>query len=608
MNKIVFPLQAHGEGAPVVDLQDALRLLVNRRVLLVNVNAEQVTAIVGRLEHERAQRIYDKATAELVGAFQKLQGLHVTAAVDEPTAKALNELLLNLPAGPHGVTKHVIEGRVMLQHGLPAKKLKLRLYRLNFGSEATRVDEAITLEEGQYSLGYEPDGKAVSLEVRAVGDTDKEIRLCKPLSDLGTEVRVLLNLIAPSELQPAAAEYRRLSGDLIQHVGQMSKLAGAQENKERQDITLMNRATGWDARLIVMAVTAERLSADREVQLPREPVYGLLRAGLPSDKLMLAQLEPDTVEQALRKVRDAGVVELSDQQIGEFKTQFSSFAHQARLNVAAPGSHSTYGALLKASGLADEVLARFAPVYLNHRGDASALWDEARKAGLDETQVGRLQLQGKLAFLAANSEAMTARLMKKIDDPVQLVAQDFHRADAWVAEVLEQADIPLERRNALTDPDRVKLGTLVPPSYFAEKMEDRLAAYAEDMARKVRLSYPTQVVGRLLEQKEIALPVAHEATVKLMKQATARGFRLGETPLDVFLESHTGAQGDLSDADFESARQQMKTLQRVYQITPGNEAMPVLIGLGMNSAYDVTAYSEAEFVALYVAKHEEIYK
>jgi hypothetical protein len=524
-------------------------------------------------------------------------------------AKPLEIVDLALPMARKPATQRRIEGQIMLQHGLPAEQLKLRLYRLDFGGKATLLDETSTLAGGQYAFTYDPGGRAVSLEVRAVRGANEEIPLSKPLNDLSGESRAALNLVAPGTLQPLAAEYRRLSADLVTHVGQLAKLADARENNERQDLTVLNRATGWDARLIALAATTERLSADADVQLPQECVYGLLRAGLPSDKLMLAQVEPDVAEQALKTVRDAGIVELSDQQIGDFKKQFATFATKVGLNIPAPGSRSTYDGLLKASGLGADAQTKFASVYLRHRGDASQLWDEARKAGLDDVQVGKLQLQGKLAFLAGNSEGMTARLMQKqIDDPAQLVEQDFHRADSWVTEVLGQAGIPLDRRNNLTDADKEKLDAVIPAAYAGGKAEDRLASYAEDMARKVRLSYPTQVVGRLIEQKKIKLPPgARDATVALMKNAAGQGFRLGETPVGVFLQTHAGVREGMADAEFHTARQQMKTLQRVYQITPSNEAMPVLISLGMTSAYDVTAHSEAEFVSLYGTEYQAQY-
>ena len=525
-------------------------------------------------------------------------------------ARPLEIVNLTVPLTEKPAAQRRIEGRIVLEHGLPADSLKLRLYRRSFGDKATLLAETSTLAGGQYAFTYDSGDKALSLEVRAVNSANDEILLSKPLNDLSREPRAVLNLVAPGNLQPLAAEYRRLSADLTPHVGQMTMLAEARENKERQDLTVLNRATGWDARLIALAAVTERLSADPEVNLPQEALYGLLRAGLPFDKLLLAQLEPDVAEQALKSVRDAGIVELTDPQIEQFKQQFTTFSNTVRLNLPAPGSRSTYGALLKASGLPEDAQDRFVPIYLNHRGDADQLWEKTRNAGLNDAQIGMLQLQGKFAFLAGNSEAMTARLLQKqIDDPVQLVEQEFHRAEAWATEVFEQAGIPANRRDNLNDADKQKLNEVIPAAYAAEKVKDRLHAYTEDMARKVRLSYPTQVVGRLIETDDaFKLPAAQDATVMLLKNATAQGFRLGETPVAKFLETHAGVTAGMAGPDARAAKQQLQTLQRVYQITPSNEAMPVLMSLDMTSAHDVMAYPEAEFVALFEANYLELYK
>jgi hypothetical protein len=148
-----------------------------------------------------------------------------------------------------------------------------------------------------------------------------------------------------------------------------------------------------------------------------------------------------------------------------------------------------YGELLKSSGLPQDVQDKFAPVYLKHRGDGTQLWEQARRAGLDGQQVRTLQLQGKLAFLAGNSEAMTTRMLERgLKDPSELASKDFHSAAAWKTEVFEQAGVPQARRANPTAADRKKLEALVPAIYGGEKVEARLDAYAEDMARKIRLS------------------------------------------------------------------------------------------------------------------------
>lgn len=527
-----------------------------------------------------------------------------------PNAKPVENLDLSVPIAAPAVDRQTIEGTVLLEHGLPAEKLKLRLYRRDFGGKTTLLSETTTVGAGRYAFSYDAGGREVSLEVRAVKTDGAEVSLTKPLNDLTPETRAGLNLLAPGSLQPLAAEYRRLSADLTPHVGSMGKLKDAKEDAQQQDLAVLNRATGWDARLIALASVTERLAVDPDVGLPSEALYGLLRAGLPSDKLLLAQVELEVVEMAIKKVRDAGVVEIDDAGIEALKTKFTAFANKTRLAMPVPGSRSTYGDLLKSSGLPQASQDKFAPVYLKHRGDVAELWEAARKAGLDGKEVRKLQLQGKFAFLAGNSETITTRMLGKgLKDPSELAGQDFHSAAAWKTELFEQAGIPQQRRANPTDADRKKLEELIPATYGGEKVEARLDAYAEDMARKVRLSYPTQVLGRLLEvDQRFKLPTGHDATVKLLKNAMAQGFRLGETPVSSFLQSRPGVHDDLSEAEFRDAGEQMKVMQRVYQITPSNEAMPVLMSLGMTSAFDVMAYPEEQFIALFNAKYLEIYK
>ena len=516
-------------------------------------------------------------------------------------AKPLEVIDLTLPMARKPPTQRRIEGQIMLQHGLPPEQLKLRLYRLDFGGKATLLGETSTIASGHYAFTYDPGDKEVSLEVRAVKGANEEIPLSKPLNDLSSELRAVLNLVAPTSLQPLAAEYQRLSADLTSHVGQMTKLAEAKENAERQDITMLNRATGWDARLIALASIAAKLSADPEVGLSQDVLYAMSRAGLPSDKMQLAQVSEETVDQALTKVREAGIVDLSDQQVAEVKKQFETFSLNTRLEVPAPGSRSKYSDLLNTVILEgdepekkDETTrSKFASVYLSHRGDAAQLWEKAADAGISSKDIQTLQLQGKLAFLTKNSEAMTSRLQKDmhINDPVELARRYFYMPEPWKKEV-----------RALAGNDNEKLNALIPPAYEAEKVEDRLSAYAEDMARKVRLSYPTQVIGHMIEHDaadEFKLGTTMPATTMLLKKATTMGFRFGQTPVEPFIRDHPEVLNDITVNAVEKAKQSMKTLQRVYQLTPSNEAMLILLSLGLTSAYDVVALSQKDFLTSY---------
>ena len=48
---------------------------------------------------------------------------------------------------------------------------------------------------------------------------------------------------------------------------------------------------------------------------------------------------------------------------------------------------------------------------------------------------------------------------------------------------------------------RQALEKLIPPAYQGEETAERLDAYAADLARQVRLSFPTKVIGRMIDKR-----------------------------------------------------------------------------------------------------------
>lgn len=560
-------------------------------------------------------RTFGIGTLNALLEFQAEHKLPASGVLDNITKSVLGRAIANGKKPPS------IKGRIVSEQGIPLSGVKVRFYSRGFGaSNSTKLGERNTDPKGYFTVPEVKIGPNLEVYVVKVDANGKETEIKLARTRFNPATHEVLNLVAPSDMMMRESEYQRLSEGLKSHLpsnrtNHMMALTDAREQAEnqtqstRQDLTVLSRATGWDARLIALAALAARLT--NEVGLTQEVFYGLLRAGLPSDKLLLAQVSKEVVEQALKKMRDAEIIKFTDDEIGQFKQQFATFANSVRLNVCAPGSRSTYDELLKGSGLLEDAQATFADVYLNHRGDADELWRKAAESKTITPEVIQtLKRQGKLAFLAGNSEKMVTRLMKKfteqkIADPVQLVEKGFYHPDAWSSEVFDQAGIPQNRRNNLTDDDKIKLDELIPTAYFGENLEDRLDAYAKDMARKIKRSYPTHVIGHMIQQdheNEFKLGASRDATAQLVQSAATQGFRLGQTPVELFLKTHTGVRETMSDVaeeDFQMAKQQLKTLQRVYQLTPSTEAMTVLLGQGLTSAYDILSLSKDTFLKIH---------
>ena len=368
-------------------------------------------------------------------------------------------------------------------------------------------------------------------------------------------------------------------------------LANVREDAERQDLSTLHQATNWDARLIALAATAHRLST--ETDLTPAVLYALLRTGLPSDPQLLAGVPTETVKEALTKAVEAGVVGLDNGQLEEAATAFQGFIRKARGSLRAEGTVSDHETLLQRSGLTRAEQERFEEIYFAHQGEAEELWQKLRADGLNAAKIRSLQQQGKLAYLTLNNADLITLLERDIgdsDDLARLAELDLYEPDGWKS-----------RLDTLAGSDPNARRRFIPDVFNEGDTEECLAAYATDLARKVRLSFPTRVVTRRLEKGELRLGEGHDdaAVGGFLRKAEALGFELGRVPFDRFVADNETSlfDTDASQETIEATTRSARKLSRLYQITPTDQALKLLLDSGFNSAQDVTAMTLKQFVA-----------
>jgi hypothetical protein len=167
-----------------------------------------------------------------------------------------------------------------------------------------------------------------------------------------------------------------------------------------------------------------------------------------------------------------------------------------------------------------------------------------------------------------------------------LADKDFHKPDTWQKTLIALAN---GAGNAAID-------ALIPSAYSGETTADRLAAYSGDLARRVRLSFPTHAVARMIETKELAIETAAAPRVStFLRTAAGLGYRLGRTPLNTFLKASGTALPAMDDA----AKQAVRAVHRIYQVTPSTESMQVALELGFTSARQIASISKSDFISKY---------
>lgn len=181
MNKIIFPLKRQMRGENVADLQDGLRLLLEKGIF--QLAGHELQTFRQRLHPERSEKTYGSITAKLVGVFQDQQHLPSSGEVDEATAKALNDVLeqlVELPQPDASAQQRVAGGSVRRENGVPASAVLVRAFHED-DRGVLRLGEDVTDADGRYTIRYAmlPGIAGINLSVVAV-DADG-----RPLSKPG---------------------------------------------------------------------------------------------------------------------------------------------------------------------------------------------------------------------------------------------------------------------------------------------------------------------------------------------------------------------------------------------------------------------------------------
>jgi peptidoglycan hydrolase-like protein with peptidoglycan-binding domain len=538
-------------------------------------------------ENEKTDGIFGVGTRDALVQLQAKHNLVTTGVLDDATRNAIA-----IEVGALALPRRV-EGRIFLDNGLPGSKVKLRIVNKGFGSEEALLGEIETDERGFYALPYGLESGLANIEVRAMDTSGGEIRLSNP--KVNADRSEVINLVAPSAVTTQANEFKLMLDDLTTVKGlNLDTLAQAQENEIKQDISLLHQSTNWNAILIATAATAVKVSAATGIS--HDALYGAFRAGLPSDTEALAMVSTEAFATALSRAKDAGIITLDETQMNGTMAAFATFKLDTLRKSIVPGTLSSVGDMLTKASIAPNHKQVFEKLVLMHEGDDASLWEEAKAQGISVESISNLQLQGKLAYLTLNNAPLAEMLQTEIvsqENLTQLVDKDLYRKEQWVT-----------RLSTLAGNDAENLSKLIPSAYAQKELNDRLDAYAEDLARTIRQSFPTHVVNRMLEKDELTLGAQHtEMKVPVqtfLKNAVAIGFQLGSTPVDQFLKQHGETVFDgITDDSKPLAEAGAKLLTRVYQMTPDDESMKTLLGLGFTSARQVAIVPKAEFVDRY---------
>jgi hypothetical protein len=485
-----------------------------------------------------------------------------------------------------GSAPYVVSGRVTSVDRARVGNLRLDVVDKNVAAPDVVLSVGETDFDGAYTIRYPVDlvlaqGKAApDIQVRAYAG---------PTFLAGSDVRYnatsqsTLNINLPSAVSGTLpSEYETLIAVLARNY--KGKLADLKESGDRQDITYLANKTGWDAKAVAAAVLADQFSAGSTdaagaPTIPPAFFYALFRAGLPGNQDTLYHTPGATLQTLWRQAVDQGVIPpATADQISSLTARFQALGAQKLLTSPALAGVSSLKEMLTASRLTDAQQATLAQLYSTNRGDLPTFW-KALGDALGQDTANRVRVDGKLAFLTINNAVLAPKIHAAIggtgvSDPVQLAQAGYHRADRWSA--LLTADVP------------------IPAEIAGDTPQNKQSNYAAYLAAQVRLSYPTASVAQMVKSGELALT---GAAAGVSDQVSAF-FTEHQGKYELGVQSVAQYVADNKIQVAPETLRHVKRIERIYQITPSDQAMTALMNRGIDAAYHVASYRRDTFVSL----------
>jgi hypothetical protein len=605
MNTITFPLKRQMQGPQVADLQEALKLLLERGLILAK-DADRRKKLLTALPPERDKQSYGKITAELVAVFQSERNLQPTGEVDEPTANALNALLRELGLlkdEPHTEQPiYEVKGTVRLADGSPAASVKVVAFDRDLRSEQL-LGESQTNKEGYYHIRYSPR----QFRKREKGSADLVVKAFAADGSLLVTSPILFNAppIAEVDLTIPAEKERPLT--LFERIGQDIKplLEGLsveqlEEDGQYQDLTFLSGETGFEKSVLARFAMAHRLAKQR---IQPEFWFAVLRAPFyeytdqqsltEQMKNVLAAL-PSLDAVAIRK---ALTVSFNQREIPEVLWKKVDswievfLRYTARLVASRKSGPAFVGLALDHAGIADaRKRQKFARLFNEHKAlTPDLLAALERDKSFTKEEIADLRTSYALADLTRGDFSVVRMLKEefKIRRP-----EDIRK----LAKLSTREWVDLLQRKHKAGEVALPLG-LKDPTGAMEAPEAEL--YANMLERQFREAFPTAAFAGRLERALAAGGASGVKHAKELWQLVERfpEFDLLHTSVDEFLEKRGSELGAL--AKDPSFRTELKAVQRVFKLAPTFEATDALLADGLHSAQMVYRLGESEFVRRY---------
>jgi hypothetical protein len=153
MNKVTFPLKQADKGSEVANLQDALLVMLDRKVI-TPVNVRQILVWKTGLASEQSELTYGTTTLAIVKSFQQERDFQSDGIVCRQTAAAMNKLLTEWGVLEQPLV-YSIKGTIYDKTGKSVADLIIRAFDDVPHSGRGLLGTAVSDGAGRYAIVYD---------------------------------------------------------------------------------------------------------------------------------------------------------------------------------------------------------------------------------------------------------------------------------------------------------------------------------------------------------------------------------------------------------------------------------------------------------------------
>ena len=279
MKPIVAPIKFKEQSDNVANLQEALQALG-----FPVPDAEKLKQFAG------------DGTLKAIRTLQAKMQIHPVddALVDAITAMVINRLLKE--KGLLDSEQFTVSGKVVTDTSSPVAGVGVTAFDERIAGNVL-LNQALTDGEGNYSITYAPtilNGKAkpdIFIIVAEARNPKNEVgRSTVKYNAASNEI---INVVINADKAPRSPEYDRLLAEL-QPFLEGKNLRDLREDESNGQITHLANKTGWDARIVAMAVQANQMSASSGINPAH--YYALFRTGIAGNQEMISKLSSKSLE------------------------------------------------------------------------------------------------------------------------------------------------------------------------------------------------------------------------------------------------------------------------------------------------------------------------